>query len=63
MQMNDMQSEFRVLFEQREELERSVSEAERAHLAVVGSHSANIAELMIAAQELAEPEPAFFTRG
>jgi hypothetical protein len=55
--------ELKILFEQVEEAERSVSESERVHLAVLGSHNANIAELMTAAQELADPEPAFFTRG
>jgi hypothetical protein len=55
--------EFKVLFEQVEEAECSVTEMERAHLAVLGSQNANIAELMMVAQELVDPEPAFFTRG
>jgi hypothetical protein len=55
--------EFKILFEQVEEAERSVSESERTHIAVLGSQNANIAELMMAAQELADPDPAFFTRG
>jgi hypothetical protein len=55
--------EFKILFEQVEEAECSVTEVERAHLAVLGSQNANIAELMMVAQELVDPEPAFFTRG
>jgi hypothetical protein len=55
--------EFKVLFEQLEEAELSVSRPERTQLAVLGSQNASIAELMVAAQELADPEPAFFSRG
>jgi hypothetical protein len=55
--------EFKILYEQLEEAERAVGEPERTHLAVLGSQNAHIAELMVAAQELAEPEPAFFSRG
>lgn len=55
--------EFKVLYEQLEEAERAMGEPERAHLGVLESHNAHIAELMVAAQELAEPEPVFFSRG
>jgi hypothetical protein len=55
-------NEFKVLFEQREEAERSLGETTRERLAVLSSQDSNIAELMAAAQELAEPDPAFFTR-
>jgi hypothetical protein len=54
--------EFKILFEQLEEAEQSVSETERTQLAVLGSQNASIVELMVAAQELADPDPAFFTR-
>jgi hypothetical protein len=55
--------EFKILFEYVQEAEHSIGESERAQLAVLGSQNANIAELMVAAQELADPDPAFFTRG
>jgi hypothetical protein len=55
--------EFKVLFEQIEEAENTVSESERAQLTVLGSQNASIVELMVAAQELADPEPTFFSRG
>jgi len=54
--------EFTILFDRLEEAEQSAGEEQNVYLPVLISQSASIAELMTAAQELADPEPDFFTR-
>jgi hypothetical protein len=54
--------EFNLLFERLEQAGRSVSEEQNVDLPVLVSQSAGIAKPVAAAQELADPEPDFFTR-
>jgi hypothetical protein len=54
--------EFKMLFDRLKEVEQSAGEEQSVYLPVLVSQSASIAELMAAAQELADPEPDFLTR-
>lgn len=54
--------EFKILYEQLHEAKQAVGEPEREQLLASGRDD-RITELMLVAQELAEPEPVFFSRG
>ncbi len=55
--------EFKILYEQLHEAQRVIGESEHEQVLAPNGQDARISELMLVAQELAEPEPVFFSRG